>query len=245
MLAEPTAAPAGRWRAGAAFGLTLAVIAVWQGVQVAVLGAWAVAAALRGERFQDTGWMTGSLGLLLALSTLLAAPIGSALTVLFARRPPREALALRLPRLRQALLWTLALVAFLAAYDLVARDLGRPLSPEIMVQSYRTSVWPPLFWLAVALAAPIFEELLFRGFLLPSLAASRLGAAGAVTVSSLLFAALHLQYDLFDMTGVFLLGCLFAAARLASGSTLLTIGLHVLTNLLALIQLAQVAAAAA
>lgn len=236
--------PEGRWRAGAAAGLTLAVIAVWQGVQVVVLAASAAVLALRGEPLAGMQWMARYLGLLLSVSTLAAAPVGIALIVLFVRLrhglPARDALGLRLPTLRQALLWTLALVAFLAAYDFAARALGRPASPEVMVDSYRTSVWPPLFWLAVTVAAPLFEELLFRGFLLPSLATSRLGAAGAVAVSSLLFAALHLQYDLFDMTGVFLLGALFAVTRLASGSTLLTIGLHVLTNVLALVQLAQV-----
>ena len=236
--------PEERWRAGAAAGLTLAVIVVWQGAQVVVLAACAAVLALRGESLAGMAWMARYLGLLLSLSTLVAAPVGIALTILFIRLrrglPVRDALGLRAPSLRQALLWTLALVAFLAAYDLAARALGRPVSPEVMVDSYRTSVWPPLFWVAVAVAAPLFEELLFRGFLLPSLAASRLGAAGAAALSSLLFAALHLQYDLFDMAGVFLLGALFAAARLASGSTLLTIGLHVLTNVLALVQLAQV-----
>jgi membrane protease YdiL (CAAX protease family) len=56
------------------------------------------------------------------------------------------------------------------------------------------SGWGPslVMFLIVAGVAPFFEELLFRGFLLPVLA-RRLPFAMALTVSALLFGAIHLQ----------------------------------------------------
>ncbi len=231
------------WGAGASLGLALVVIAAWFAVQAAVLVAFgAVTMLLAPARPPEIAGAMPHMGLALSLTTLAGAPAGIALALLLARlrrgAPLREYLAWRRPALRQALLWTLGLAVFLAGYDLLARALGRPPSPPIMVDAYRTAVVPLLFWLAVAVAAPLFEETLFRGFLLPGLAQARwLGRTGAALVSSALFAALHVQYDLFDVTAVFALGALFAAARLASGSLPLTIGLHVLTNLLAMVQI--------
>jgi membrane protease YdiL (CAAX protease family) len=56
------------------------------------------------------------------------------------------------------------------------------------------SGWGPslALFLTVAVLAPIFEELLFRGFLLPVLTRSQ-GMAAALALSALLFGAIHLQ----------------------------------------------------
>ena len=48
------------------------------------------------------------------------------------------------------------------------------------------------FFLTASIAAPLFEETLFRGFLLPSLTRS-LSPWGAVVVSALVFAIAHLS----------------------------------------------------
>ena len=45
-----------------------------------------------------------------------------------------------------------------------------------------------VFFLTAAVAAPLFEELLFRGFLLPSLT-KYLPGWGAIVISSFIFAA--------------------------------------------------------
>jgi hypothetical protein len=84
--------------------------------------------------------------------------------------------------------------------------------------------------------APVFEELFFRGFLLAGFASSFLRPAGAVLVTSASWALIHLQYDLYGMVTIFVLGLLLGAARLASGSVLLTIGLHAFSNLLSTVE---------
>ena len=53
------------------------------------------------------------------------------------------------------------------------------------------------WWIAiapVAVGAPVFEEILFRGFLFTAIAGSRLGAAGAIVITSVVWALFHAGY---------------------------------------------------
>lgn len=189
--------------------------------------------------------LTSHLGLGLAVGTLLATPFGILMTWVLARsqadRPVREYLGLRWPTIGQTLLWTAALFAVGAGYEALSRWLDRPAVPDFMVQIVRTAIYPSLLWLAVVVAAPIFEEILFRGYLFEGLRRSRLGAAGAVLLSSVLFALPHLQYDLFDISSVLVLGVVFGLARWRSGSTYLPIALHILSNGLSMLQMNEIA----
>lgn len=189
------------------------------------------------------------MGLLFTIGTTAAAPLTVAATLAIGwwgysrqgiderKGPLRRSLGLRRPRFLQIVLWTVVAAAVLAGYELLARLLDRPSLPDFMVEFHRTAGWLPGLLLVVVLVAPLVEELLFRGFLLPGLAAGRLGPAGAIVVTSLLFAAVHAQYDLFDMSAVLALGLLLGAARWFSGSLWLAYGLHAAVNALAAAQL--------
>jgi hypothetical protein len=67
---------------------------------------------------------------------------------------------------------------------------------------------------------------------------SRLGAVGAVVLTAAIWSFSH-QYDVRNSANVFLLGLLLGAARLHTGSVLLTVGLHGLGNFLLHTQYAQ------
>jgi membrane protease YdiL (CAAX protease family) len=131
-------------------------------------------------------------------------------------------------------------VAFVlaGAVDCLTIVLGRPLIPEFMSLAYTSAdpVW--LLWVAVVIAGPIFEELFFRGFLLAGFRASFLGPIGAVVLTSASWALIHLQYDAYDMSTIFVVGCVLGASRLKTGSVLLPIGMHILNNLIATIEAA-------
>jgi membrane protease YdiL (CAAX protease family) len=87
------------------------------------------------------------------------------------------------------------------------------------------------------LLAPVGEELLFRGVLLPWLS-GWMGRVASLTVSAGVFALLHLFYGLF--TGwIFFLGLLLGWARLASGGLRAPILLHMTINGTALLMLAR------
>lgn len=88
-----------------------------------------------------------------------------------------------------------------------------------------------------AVAAPVFEELFFRGFFFRGIQQSRLGNVGAVLITSFFWSIIHVQYDLPLIIWIFLLGILLGIARARSNSTYLTIALHALLNLIATIQI--------
>jgi membrane protease YdiL (CAAX protease family) len=84
--------------------------------------------------------------------------------------------------------------------------------------------------LALVLVGPVAEEIMFRGFVMEGLMPTRIGQSGALALSALAWALLHIQYDMISMILVFALGILCGLARLASGSLLLPILLHALWN---------------
>ena len=60
--------------------------------------------------------------------------------------------------------------------------------------------------------------------------------AGAIVLTSAAWALMHVQYDWFVIVQIFLLGILFGWLRWASGSTILTIILHMIANFSAFAQ---------
>lgn len=131
--------------------------------------------------------------------------------------------------------WGGAILALAAAFDLLQWLGGQPIVPEFMTRIYASAAGSALLWLAVVIVAPATEEMLFRGFLLPGLAASVLGPVGAIVLTSLVWAAFHVQYDLLQMGFIFVVGLLLGWARYETGSLPLTFALHALMNLAAML----------
>ena len=111
-----------------------------------------------------------------------------------------------------------------------------------------SSVWLLIF--AMVIVAPIYEELIFRGLLWSAIAeqftsppdTEHRGAMVASLVTSLIFAVIHLQYGLYEISTIVVLALLFCYARIKSGSLILPILLHIINNGAAMWQyLAQVA----
>jgi uncharacterized protein len=84
-----------------------------------------------------------------------------------------------------------------------------------------------LFWFTAAVLAPIFEEILFRGFLLASLS-RYLPSWGAILLSALLFAAVHLSAA--EVLPLMTLGVLLGFVYMRSRSLLASMLLHALWN---------------
>jgi membrane protease YdiL (CAAX protease family) len=122
--------------------------------------------------------------------------------------------------------------------DVTTSLLGRPIVPSFMSAMYATAdpVW--MIWVAMLIAAPLFEEMFFRGFLFEGFQSSLLGTVGTVIVTAGLWAVIHVQYDAYGIVTIFSLGLLFGAARAYTGSLLVPLGLHSAANLVATIQAA-------
>ena len=87
-----------------------------------------------------------------------------------------------------------------------------------------------LFWgfLTVGIAAPIGEEMLFRGFALNTLT-RRWGGSWGIVLSALLFAAPH-SYSLIGLTVIFLMGLVLGHIYRVSGSLWTVILIHAVNN---------------
>jgi membrane protease YdiL (CAAX protease family) len=84
-----------------------------------------------------------------------------------------------------------------------------------------------VFFITAAIAAPLFEELLFRGFLLPSLT-RYLPIWGAITLSSLIFAIAHLSLS--EVLPLTVLGMVLGFVYARSRNLLASMLLHSLWN---------------
>jgi membrane protease YdiL (CAAX protease family) len=178
----------------------------------------------------------------IAVVTLVSMPAPIAI-IAFAARQARcsvvDYLALHRPRRADLIVGIVIIAVLLPLGDLSSWLSGRDLVPPAVVDAYRTArASNTLVLLAIALivAAPLMEELLFRGFLFPGYARSRIGAWGAIVLTSAGWSVMHVQYEAFYIVQIFVLGCVFGWLRWSSGSTLLTIILHAIVNTAALVQ---------
>lgn len=101
------------------------------------------------------------------------------------------------------------------------------------------------FWwlmIAIVVVAPIYEEVVFRGLMFGVICSDTPSSAVwlvsrehfAIVVSGLLFALVHLQYDLLGMAVVLSLGILFGHARAKHG-LLLAMLLHFFNNAITMV----------
>jgi hypothetical protein len=148
-------------------------------------------------------------------------------------------LALRWTSWRNVVLGIVGLVVLVAGWDLLSRGIGKEVSPDFMIDVFKSARAADALWLLVlafCAAAPITEELFARGLLYRGLSESFLGVPGAILVSSIVWTSLHLQYDWFFFGEVFCIGLWFGYMRYRSQSTWLTIVLHALNNIAAVVQ---------
>jgi len=238
----PQPRPWGFW---ATIGFSLGIIVAFLAVQIAVGLVFGLVVAFSGRNELLAGTESNSDGLYWALATCATTPTVVGFSLLFAWLRKgisiKEYLGIKPVTIGILLRWCLILLVFLVLMDQLTTLLKRPIVPDVMVKAYRTAGFPPLFWLAVVVGAPLAEEVFFRGFFFKGVLHSRLGSAGAILLTSLCWASVHLQYDLIDITTIFVLGLLFGLARLKCGSIYPSLMMHALMNLLATFQVAAIA----
>jgi membrane protease YdiL (CAAX protease family) len=111
--------------------------------------------------------------------------------------------------------------------------LGEPIIQQWVFEVYSTAhpVW--VLWIALVIGAPLFEETFFRGFMFRGFQSSFLGLTGTTVTTSALWAVGHLQYDFYTIIDIGCFGVLLATARQMTGSLLMPLYLHALSNLCA------------
>jgi membrane protease YdiL (CAAX protease family) len=180
--------------------------------------------------------LTISLSMIMGLPAVLAALW---IAIRISRTPFADYLALRWPSWIDLAIGVVALIVLVMGWDLLSRAAGREIAPGFMGEVLNSARADGSLWLLViafVIAAPISEEFFARGFLYRGWSESFLGPVGAIVLSSLVWTALHLQYDWFFFGEVFSIGLLLGYLRYRFNSTWLTVIVHGLNNLAALAQ---------
>jgi hypothetical protein len=240
------------WGPWATAGFGAVVLFVFFAVMVFVIVVISVVLALQGpEPFTDTeafmDLITDHLGLMISVAGIASSIVGTAaiLAVIKVRKGASIVEYLGLKRvgwrtLLLLLLLTGVYVVLVAGIAYVTRipdtDTG------LLVDAYETSVWPALFWISVVVFAPVFEEPFVRGFLFEGFRNSRMGLAGAVILTSLVWTALHVGYGLYSLGAIFIFGIILGLVRYKTGSLWSTVLMHAFYNAIGMTVIALSAA---
>lgn len=230
------------WGLGATIGLSLLVLMAFIATQTVVFFIYV------GSKFSDHPLVDQddfaqsfiSNGDAISASQIPAAIIGILVTFAFIMLHKRQTvenyLYLHAVPLRTTLKYFGMILVTLVLTALTAMITDHP-TPEVMVEIYQSAKHPALLWFAVIIAAPFFEEILFRGFLFEGLRHSPVGIIGTAMITSVLWASIHLQYGLYEIVIIFLIGLLLSYAKVKTGSLYIPIMMHIVMNLAASIEL--------
>lgn len=182
-------------------------------------------------------------GVVITIGALASVPVQVTVLAFAARLrhwPPADYFALTIPKRGGIVFAVLCIVALIVVFDVTTYLGGRDLVPPFQIESYQSAKeagWLIWLTLAIVLVAPAGEEIAFRGFLYRGLV--RPGREMlAIVVISVAWALLHIQYDWLGMAQIFAAGLMLGWFRWASGSTMLTIVMHVLINAEAMLETA-------
>lgn len=178
-------------------------------------------------------------GRVLSISMLISFPVMLAGCVFFAHL--KHGIGLRdyfsLKPMRKA--WWILLAPLTIGFSLLLgwglQLAGAPESNDWMLQVGTSAREFPLVLVGIVLFAPIAEEFLFRGFLFRGWEESRLGMWGTILLTSLAWALIHGQYDVYGLTFIFTLGVFLGVARWKTGSIYAPILIHLVNNAFAMI----------
>ncbi len=229
------------WSAGPTIGFGIVIFLANTAVQVLVAIVFVIANFISNPdtdlfRFSKS---LASDGLLLSIATIASAIVGIGFIVLFIaiRRgaPIKDYLGLRKIPKRNILIFLVICIGLICLSGLFNIFFEQEADSGFTIEAYRTSVWPVLFWAAAVIFAPAFEEALFRGFLFVGLKQSWLGSIGTITLTSIAWALLHIQYNLYGMTTILVLGIVLGTVRLKTNSLWGPLIIHSAWNLIAMI----------
>jgi len=128
------------------------------------------------------------------------------------------------------------LLFYVLLYHVFLQWTGYETKPQEMLQWFAgqdRGTWQAMYLVALAVVlAPVAEELFFRGLILPAMA-RRMGIGAAVTVSSALFALLHMHVP--SLVPLFIFSIALSLAYIHTRSIITPIVMHALFNAISLL----------
>lgn len=226
----PSAGPGG-W---ATVGLGMVVLALFVATQLGCLLVFTSYTVGRIADVQiepeDLSEALAQTGFFLSFGGTMSALVGTlaVLVIVIARKDTSIRVDIALTAVRSLVIaeWVGIVLVLAVVLMLLGWWLGRPpVSPPVVV-AYQTARMLWWLWFTALVMAPLFEEFYFRGFLLAGLMRSRLGPWGAVLSTSIIWTAIHLQYDSFELGVLLLFGIVLGWARVKTGSILPCLAMH-------------------
>jgi hypothetical protein len=232
------------WSAKATLGLTALLFMIYliiTGVSFVIgVGIEALSSGMSAENAQAVGAQIGEKlaldGDFNAITYLFTALCLSPLIFFMAGRRKVSTAAAYLgfdkrPSKKSFINFNLALLGYFVFSYFASNALGIE-TPQSMIDIYNTTDYLFLLFIVVVIVAPLFEELIFRGFMFKGLKHSPLGITGTIIITSILFTLIHMgQYDFTILAILFPLAVILGLSRYKSGSIYLPIYLHFVNNL--------------
>jgi len=101
---------------------------------------------------------------------------------------------------------------------------------EDVAYTFQTVRSLALFWVLLAVLGPVYEEMLYRGFLITELSATHLRQFWVVLIPAVIWTIGHVEFDPGRFLFILGLGILLGYARVRTGSLILPIGMHSFVN---------------
>jgi membrane protease YdiL (CAAX protease family) len=150
--------------------------------------------------------------------------------ILLSKYPLKEYLSLNDFSFKSFFLWLFIFASFIGFSEYILYKLNISTIPDFLEKAYKTTEFPLLLFFVIIFVYPIFEEVLFRGFLFKSIENSNLGGIWAVIITSFFWSILHIQYNLIIIIVIFIAGLIFGFSRLKTSSLFVPLVLHILQN---------------
>ncbi len=197
-----------------AFAATMLCVAVLQksgNRQAIAAQGWVAMLAFQGAMIVGALWLAGWYG----------GTRGRVLALAGTRPSMREMASILATFIVFVIPYTLAI--YLWRFDVLVAD-NAPFASLM-----RSPDWP-IYALIIAIGAPLSEELLFRGFMLPALAKSRIGFTGAALITTVLWMSLHFTYSIYGLIEIFMIGLILSWALWKTGSLWAPLAIHAINN---------------
>lgn len=177
-------------------------------------------------------------GRVLSLAMMVSFPVMLIGCLLFAKMRKgitmRDYFSLRPMRLAWWVVLPLFTIGFSILMGWLLQLAGAPETNPFMLQMAKSVQEYPLMLVGVVLFAPIAEEFLFRGFLFRGWEASRIRLVGTILLTSITWALIHGQYDIYGLVYIFILGIVLGFSRVLTKSLYAPILIHLVNNAFAM-----------
>ena len=130
-------------------------------------------------------------------------------------------------------LWAAITIGVVLLFALLGPSLGGGEMDETSKELAKTTQYPVLLFLGVAVAAPLVEEFIFRGVIYRGWRESKLGLIFTLILTSFFWTILHGQYSGVTLWYLFFFGIILGLAREWTGNVWIPVWMHFVNNALA------------